>query len=128
MQSYMNRMDIEHEDDANAVHRVVEAVLKESQREAEKARDALENEVDKTFLEIVLSRYCARILLRRFMNFINQKAKEGFLQRSEARRFLTQAEAQIQKVIADSMMKTEAQLDSGKLPDNLIFDLLLFMK
>ena len=103
-------MDIEYTDDAQTVHKAVEAVLRESQREVRKASDTLENEVDKSVMEIVISHHCARILLRRFIKFIDHKAKEGVLQRSEARRFRREAEAQVEKVITDSMDKIKALL------------------
>jgi DNA-directed RNA polymerase subunit N (RpoN/RPB10) len=87
-----------------------EQVFNESQREVNKANDMIEQDVDAAVLEIVLNRYCTRIMLLRFMIFVDQKAKEGVLQRSEARRFLTDAETQVQKGIADSMDKINAQL------------------
>ena len=108
----MNRMDIENSEDAQTVHKAVEAVVRESQREVRKASDSLKNEVDKAVLEIVISHYCARILLRRFIRFLDHKAKEGVLQRSEARLFRRQAAAQVEKVITDAMVKIEAQLFS----------------
>jgi len=56
-------------------------------------------------LEIILSFYCAQILIRLLIKFTERKTKESILQRSEARDFLNDMDKRPSNIKIDSAKK-----------------------
>merc|ERR1712238_153901 len=120
---YVNRFDDKEDESMQAQHKItttaMEQVLKES-RDQVRFADALldEDEVSSDDLEIILSHYCAKIVIRRLSKFTELKAEDGILVKKEARKYLsalTEKAGQIDSITVErlaELRKRECQ-ESG---------------
>jgi hypothetical protein len=92
LQLYVNRFDDEEDASMQARHQItasaLEQVLLESRDQVRFADEMLEDEVSDKDLEIILSYYCAKIVIRRLSKFTECKAEEGLIGKQEARNYL----------------------------------------
>merc|ERR1712166_94293 len=77
-----------------------ETVLSESRDQVTFADEMLEKEVDDRDLHIILSHYCAKILIRRLRKFTEQKAADGLIGKQEARTYLRGMKDKINEIEA----------------------------
>jgi len=115
---YFNRIDDEDDDGTNhgttrRIKPILDQVLEESQTQVSKAQEMLDKEVGRRDLEVILSHYCARILIRRLMKFTEQNAEDGLLGKIEARNYLIDMDQRVRNVMA----KTLEQLLSPECDD-----------
>jgi len=91
LQLYVNRFDDEDER-MRARHLVteetLETILSESRDQVRLAEEMLEKDISDKDLEIILSHYCAKILVRRLRKFTEEKSKEGMIGKQETRIYL----------------------------------------
>jgi len=89
---YVNRFDDEENASMRDRHTLTETtlaqVLTESREQVKFADSMLAKEVDDRELNIILSHYCATILVRRLQKFTEQKADEELIGKQEARLYL----------------------------------------
>ena len=92
LELYVNRFDDEEDASMQAHHQITtsafEQVLLESRDQVRFADEMLEDEVSDKDLEIILSYYCAKIVIRRLSKFTECKAEEGLIGKQEARNYL----------------------------------------
>lgn len=100
---YSNRL---HDLDDVAIHEVVRPAimqcLEESREQVKKAEHMLKKEISKLDLEIVMSHYCARILIRRLMKFTERAVDDGLLGRIQGRKYLKDMDERIRNVLANT--------------------------
>jgi polyhydroxyalkanoate synthesis regulator phasin len=77
----------------------IETVLKESLDQVEAANDCLRQEVSDQNLRLILSHYCSRILLRRLVHFVEQRAEDGLLSKEEASAYFRDMDSSIREVM-----------------------------
>jgi hypothetical protein len=92
LQLYVNRFDDEEDASMQAQHQITTSALKqvlsESRDQVRFADEMLEDEVSDKDLEIILSYYCAKIVIRRLSKFIECKAEEGLIGKQDARNYM----------------------------------------
>jgi hypothetical protein len=99
LKSYVNRID-SHSDGKIDVKQILQQVLDESREQRMKANEMIDNEVNQNEKEIILSCYCARILIRRLLDFTKRKAEDGMLGKIEARKYLSEMESRIKTIVS----------------------------
>lgn len=99
LESYVNRID-SHSDSNVEVKQILRQVLEESREQRLKASEMIDNEVKQNEKEIILSCYCARILIRRLLDFTKRKAEDGLLGKIEARKYLCDMENRIKTIVS----------------------------
>jgi len=123
---YVNRFDDKEDESMQAQHKItttaLEQVLQES-RDQIRFADALldEDEVSSDDLEIILSHYCARIVIRRLSKFTELKAEEGILVKKEARKYfcsLTKKAGQIDAITVARLAELRKKSDWPDCDDN----------
>lgn len=102
LKSYVNRIDSEGESKVD-VKQILQQVIDESREQRHKANEMIDNEVKQNEKEIILSCYCARILIRRLLDFTKRKAEDGMLGKIEARKYLKDMEDRIRTVVAEAL-------------------------
>ena len=115
LQLYVNRFDDEEDESMRARHRVtqsaLETILSESRDQVCFADEMLEDEVSDKDLEIILSHYCAKILVRKLINFTERKSKEGLIGKQEARTYMRSMKDKIGQIESSTVEElTESRL------------------
>jgi hypothetical protein len=104
LQLYVNRFYDEDNQSMRDRHQLsqstLETVLSESRDQVAFADEMLEKEVDDRDLHIILSHYCAKILIRRLRKFTEQKAEDGLIGKQEARTYLRGMKLKINEIEA----------------------------
>jgi hypothetical protein len=104
LQLYVNRFydeDNQSMRDRNQLSQsTLETVLSESRDQVSFANEMLEKEVDDRDLHIILSHYCAKILIRRLRKFTEQKAEDGLIGKQDARMYLRGMKLKINEIEA----------------------------
>jgi len=130
MQLYANRFDDQVDASMQARHEITQAtlqnVLAESRAQVALADEMLEKEVSDHDFEIILSHYCAKILIRRLMKFTERKADDGLLGKQEARSYLGTMKTKLQGIssrtverLADSIHeKHSGSSDNDIIPED----------
>jgi len=99
---YVNRFDDEENESMRDRHTLTETVLAqvltESHEQVKFADSMLAKEVDDRELNIILSHYCATILVRRLHMFTEQKAHEDLIGKQEARLYLDGTKHKIHEI------------------------------
>jgi len=102
MQLYVNRFDDQVDASMQARHEITQAtlqnILAESRAQVAFADEMLEKEVSDQDFEIILSHYCAKILIRRLMKFTERKADDGLLGKQDARSYLDTMKTKLQRI------------------------------
>jgi hypothetical protein len=100
MRLYSDRLrDLGDDTVREVVHPAILQCLEESRRQVEEAEQMLEHEISDRDLEIILSHYCARILIRRLMKFTERKVEDGLLGKIEGRKYLKDLDRRIRKIV-----------------------------
>ena len=104
LQLYVSRFYDEDNQSMRERHQLsqstLETVLSESRDQVTFADEMLEKEVDDRDLHIILSHYCAKILIRRLRKFTEQKAADGLIGKQEARTYLRGMKDKINEIEA----------------------------
>lgn len=108
LESYVNRID-SHSDSNIQVKHILKQIIEESREQRLKASEMIDNEVKQNEKEIILSCYCARILLRRLLDFTKRKAEDGMLGKIEARKYLSDMENRIKSVVSVALDQLDSQ-------------------
>jgi len=126
LQLYVNRFDDEENATMQAQHEVTASVLKqvlsESRDQVRFADKMLEDEVSDKDLNIILSYYCAKIVIRRLSKFTEIKAEDGLISKQEARKYLRslkeksdQSESRTVELLAELRLENHHQPRSQQL-------------
>lgn len=113
---YVNRFDDVLDESMLARHKVtgsaLEIVLAESHDQLCYAQEMLEKEVNDDDLDIVLSYYCAKILVRRLRKFTQEKSKEGMIGKPETRAYTLRMKDCIHQIDTDTIKQlTKSRLN-----------------
>jgi NhaP-type Na+/H+ or K+/H+ antiporter len=104
LELFINRN--ENQDDSSMkdiILPVLEKVKEESREQVKCAQEMLEQELCKQHLEVILSHYCARIVIRRLMKFTERKAEDGMLGKIEARKYLSEMDDRLRQIDDDTI-------------------------
>jgi len=118
LQIYVNRFDDKEDESMKARHQVtqnsLETVLSESRGQVSFADEMLEEVSDKD-LEIILSQYCAKILVRRLYKFIAIKSQEGLIGRQETRKYMRSMKDTIREIESSTVERlAESRLSEDR--------------
>jgi NhaP-type Na+/H+ or K+/H+ antiporter len=104
LELFINRNEI-HEDSSirDTILSALEKVKEESLEQVQNAQDMLEQKFWEEDLEVILSRYCASIILRRLMKFTERKAEDGMLGKIEARKYLGEMEDRLGTIVDETI-------------------------
>jgi NhaP-type Na+/H+ or K+/H+ antiporter len=110
LEMFINRIEIHDNDSARDIFRpVLQIVKEESMEQVKRAQEMLEQEICSKDLEVILSHYCSRIIIRRLMKFTERAAEDGTLGKIEARKYLSDMDARLRRIVDE----TVDQLVSG---------------
>jgi hypothetical protein len=97
---YINRIEIQATSDKSQLFRaILEQVELESFIQAQQAAEMMEREICQEDLVVVMSHYCARILVRRLMKFTERNAQDGMLGKTKARNYLKMMDERIRDIV-----------------------------
>jgi hypothetical protein len=103
LQLYSNRLnDMDDENVRQSVQLAVQECLEESRKQTHLAAEMLEKEISKQDLQIILSHYCARILIRRLMTFTERSVEDGLLGKIQARAYLKEMDGRIRTIMVSA--------------------------
>lgn len=99
---YVNRFyddeDESMQEKHDLTHKILQRVLDESLDQIALADEMLEKEVDDRDIEIILSHYCAKILIRRLRKFTELKVAEGLIGKKQGRDYLKMMKDKMQHI------------------------------
>jgi hypothetical protein len=97
---YINRIEFQATSAKSQLFReILEQVQLESLTQAQLATEMMEREIRQEDLVVVMSHYCARILIRRLMKFTERNAQDGMLGKTNARNYLYMMEERIRDIV-----------------------------
>lgn len=114
LQLYSNRLDdMDEMSVRDVIQDAVRQCLEESRKQTHLADEMLQKEITKQDLEIILSHYCARILIRRLMTFTERAVEDGVLGRIQGRLYLKEMDEQIRSIMVSAQKELEAARGDG---------------
>ena len=122
---YVNRLDTDKDESMQeARHQVSEealkAILSESRDQVALAEKMLQEQVSDSALEIMLSHYCAKILVRRLQRFTDEKSREGMIGKKETRAYMGKLKEALLKINSSTMEKlAESRVSSNNANGNV---------
>ena len=115
---YVNRLDTDKDEGMRARHLVSEealdAILSESRAQVALAQNMLREQVRDGALEIILSHYCAKILVRRLQRFTDEKSREGMIGKKETRTYMNKLKEALVEINSSTIEKLAESRMSSK--------------